>query len=206
MSGSGKTTLIKLLLKYYHPTEGKIILGNNDLNDLSAKSVRANSGVVMQEGYLFSETLFRNVVMGSMEDIERFNQSIEIANLREFVNDLPLNENTMLGVSGIGVSGGQKQRILIARAVYKCAKFFFLDEATSSLDSENERVIYENLNQYFENKTVVIVAHRLSTVKNADQIIVLEKGNAVEIGTHQDLVAERGAYYSLVENQLELGV
>lgn len=206
MSGSGKTTLIKLLLKYYHPTEGKIILGNNDLNDLSAKSVRANSGVVMQDGFVFSETLFRNVVMGSKEDIERFNHSIEIANLREFLNDLPLNENTMLGVSGIGVSGGQKQRILIARAVYKDADFFFLDEATSSLDSENERIIYENLNKFFENKTVVIVAHRLSTVKNADQIVVLDKGEVVEIGRHQNLVAERGVYYSLVENQLELGV
>ncbi|TSJ45640.1 peptidase domain-containing ABC transporter [Fluviicola chungangensis] len=205
-SGSGKTTLIKLLLKYYKVSEGEIRINDVGINNLTAKSVRANCGVVMQDGFIFSETLFRNVVMGSTENKERFNQSIEIANLTDFVNDLPLGENTKLGISGVGISGGQKQRLLIARAVYKNADFFYLDEATSSLDSENERIIYDNLNKYFENKTVVIVAHRLSTVKNADQIIVLEKGEIVEIGSHQSLVSQRGAYYSLVENQLELGV
>ena len=206
MSGSGKTTLVKLLLKYYKVTEGEIFVNDLELNKISAKSMRSSSGVVMQDGFIFAETLFRNVAMGSEDSIDRFNQSIKIANLTDFVDNLPLQERTQLGSSGVGVSGGQKQRILIARAVYKKADFFFLDEATSSLDSENERIIYDNLNQYFENKTVVIVAHRLSTVKNADQIVVLEKGEIVEIGTHQSLVAERGAYYSLVENQLELGV
>jgi len=205
-SGSGKTTLVKLLLKYYNATEGRITVNDVDINELSSKSLRANCGVVMQDGFIFSETLFRNVVMGSPEDKERFNQAIEIANLSDFVNDLPLQENTKLGVSGVGLSGGQKQRVLIARAVYKNADFFFLDEATSSLDSENERIIHDNLNQFFDNKTVVIVAHRLSTVKKADQIVVLEKGEIIEVGTHQSLVAERGAYYSLIENQLELGV
>ncbi len=160
----------------------------------------------MQDGYIFSETLYRNIVMGSEDDMDRFYKSLEISNLTDFVDNLPLQEKTRLGKSGVGISGGQQQRILIARAVYKNADFFFLDEATSSLDSENERIIYNNLSHHFENKTVVIVAHRLSTVKNADQIIVLEKGEIVEIGTHQSLVTERGAYYSLVENQLELGV
>lgn len=206
MSGSGKTTLVKLLLKYYTITEGEIIVNNIALSQISAKSMRSNTGVVMQDGFIFAETLFRNVAMGSEDDIDRFHESIKIANLTEFVNNLPLQERTQLGSSGVGVSGGQKQRILIARAVYKKADFFFLDEATSSLDSENERIIYDNLNEYFGNKTVVIVAHRLSTVKNADQIVVLDKGEIVEIGTHQSLVAQRGAYYSLVENQLELGV
>lgn len=159
----------------------------------------------MQDGYIFSETLYRNIVMGSEDDIDRFYKSLTISNLTDFVDSLPLQENTRLGKSGVGISGGQQQRILIARAVYKNADFFFLDEATSSLDSENERIIYNNLNQHFKNKTVVVVAHRLSTVKNADQIIVLNKGFIVEVGTHQNLVAKKGSYYSLIENQLELG-
>lgn len=205
-SGSGKTTLIKILLKYYNEYEGTIKINDVELKKISAKSIRSKSGIVMQDGYIFSETLYRNIVMGSEDDMDRFYKSLEISNLTDFVDNLPLQEKTRLGKSGVGISGGQQQRILIARAVYKNADFFFLDEATSSLDSENERIIYNNLSHHFENKTVVIVAHRLSTVKNADQIIVLEKGEIVEIGTHQSLVAERGAYYSLVENQLELGV
>ena len=205
-SGSGKTTLIKILLKYYNEYEGTIKINDVELKNISAKSIRSKSGIVMQDGYIFSETLYRNIVMGSEDDMDRFYKSLEISNLTDFVDNLPLQEKTRLGKSGVGISGGQQQRILIARAVYKNADFFFLDEATSSLDSENERIIYNNLSHHFENKTVVIVAHRLSTVKNADQIIVLEKGEIVEIGTHQSLVTERGAYYSLVENQLELGV
>lgn len=205
-SGSGKTTLIKILLKYYHVYEGTIKINDVELKNISAKSIRSKSGIVMQDGYIFSETLYRNIVMGSEDDMDRFYKSLEISNLTDFVDNLPLQEKTRLGKSGVGISGGQQQRILIARAVYKNADFFFLDEATSSLDSENERIIYDNLNRHFKNKTVVVVAHRLSTVKNADQIIVLDKGFIVEVGTHQSLVAERGAYYSLVENQLELGV
>lgn len=205
-SGSGKTTLIKILLKYYNEYEGTIKINDVELKNISAKNIRSKSGIVMQDGYIFSETLYRNIVMGSEDDMDRFYKSLEISNLTDFVDNLPLQEKTRLGKSGVGISGGQQQRILIARAVYKNADFFFLDEATSSLDSENERIIYNNLSHHFENKTVVIVAHRLSTVKNADQIVVLEKGEIVEIGTHQSLVAERGAYYSLVENQLELGV
>jgi ATP-binding cassette subfamily B protein len=204
-SGSGKTTLIKLLLKYYSCTEGVISINGLDLNCISAKNLRSQSGVVMQDGFIFSETLYRNIVMGCEEDDERFKQALKIANLESFVADLPLEENTKLGSSGNGISGGQKQRILIARAAYKKTQFIFLDEATSSLDSENERVIHENINKFFKNKTVVVVAHRLSTVKNADQIIVLEKGEIIEIGDHDSLVKKQGAYFNLVKNQLELG-
>lgn len=204
-SGSGKTTLIKLLLKYYKPTEGKIQYDNLDLEKISAKNLRANCGVVLQDGYIFSETLYRNIVLGYKHSKNNFLKSIQIANLNSFIDSLPLEENTMLGDSGIGVSGGQKQRILIARAVYKNAKYIYLDEATSSLDSENERIIHENLKSHFKNRTVVIVAHRLSTVKNADQIIVLEKGCIVEFGNHTDLINKKGEYYNLIKNQLELG-
>ncbi len=203
-SGSGKTTLIKLLLKYYSATEGTITFGNRNLDEISAKNLRLNCGVVMQDGYIFSETLYRNVIMGCEENYERFLQSINIANLSSFIEELPLGENTKLGSSGNGISGGQKQRLLIARAVYKDAKYIFLDEATSSLDSENERIIHENLQKHFKNKTVVIVAHRLSTVKNADQIIVLEKGEVIEIGNHASLIRQKGAYFNLIKNQLEL--
>ena len=204
-SGSGKTTLIKLLLKYYSCSDGTIRINDIDLNRISAKNLRSHSGVVMQDGFIFSETLYRNIVMGSDEDKERFKQSLKIANLESFVESLPLGENTKLGSAGNGISGGQKQRILIARAAYKKTKFIFLDEATSSLDSENERVIHENINRFFKNKTVVVVAHRLSTVKNADQIVVLDKGEVIEIGNHDSLVKKQGAYFNLVKNQLELG-
>jgi ATP-binding cassette subfamily B protein len=203
-SGSGKTTLVKLLLKYYAATEGAITIDDLNINELSAKGLRANCGVVMQDGYIFSETLYRNVIMGCEENYERFLQAIRIANLDSFLEELPLGEHTKLGSSGNGISGGQKQRLLIARAVYKDAKYLFFDEATSSLDSENEKIIHENLQKYLKNKTVVIVAHRLSTVKNADQIIVLEKGEVIEIGDHASLTKQKGAYFNLIKNQLEL--
>ena len=204
-SGSGKTTLLKILLKYYSIEDNRILFNGVDFNKYSARSIRENSGTVMQDGFIFSETLYRNIVMSDEGNEERFQQAIKIANLTEFINDLPLAQNTIIGNSGINISGGQKQRILIARAVYKNAKYFFFDEATSALDSENERIIYTNLQNHFKNKTVIVVAHRLSTVKNADQIVVLNDGKVVEIGNHKELILNKSYYHNLVQNQLELG-
>jgi len=204
-SGSGKTTLLKILLKYYSIEDNRILFNGVDFNKYSARSIRENSGTVMQDGFIFSETLYRNIVMGDEGNEVRFQQSIKIANLTSFINELPLAQNTIIGNSGINISGGQKQRILIARAVYKNAKYFFFDEATSALDSENERIIYNNLKKHFENKTVIVVAHRLSTVKNADQIVVLNDGKVVEIGSHKELILNKSYYHNLVQNQLELG-
>ncbi|MCX8485706.1 MAG: ATP-binding cassette domain-containing protein, partial [Crocinitomicaceae bacterium] len=204
-SGSGKTTLLKILLKYYSIEDNRILFNGVDFNKYSARSIRENSGTVMQDGFIFSETLYRNIVMSDEGNEDRFQQAIKIANLTEFINDLPLAQNTIIGNSGINISGGQKQRILIARAVYKNAKYFFFDEATSALDSENERIIYNNLKKHFENKTVIVVAHRLSTVKNADQIVVLNNGKVVEIGNHKELILNKCYYHNLVQNQLELG-
>lgn len=205
-SGSGKTTLMKILLKFYDPISGKIMIGKNDLKTIPNKLWREHCGVVMQEGYIFNNTIAANITIGQENiDIKRLNKAVEIANIKSYIDSLPLGFNTKIGIEGTGLSTGQKQRLLIARAVYKNPDFLFFDEATSALDSNTEKVIIENLNNFFENKTVVIIAHRLSTVKNADQIIVLEDGKIIEKGNHKELVALKGNYYKLVKNQLELG-
>ncbi|MFK7812858.1 MAG: peptidase domain-containing ABC transporter, partial [Maribacter sp.] len=205
-SGSGKTTLMKLLLKFYTPQEGTIKTGNLALNKLSHRRWREHCGVVMQEGYIFSNTIAKNIAIGhDVIDKVKLKQAVEIANIKEFVEELPLSYNTKIGMEGIGLSTGQKQRILIARAVYKNPQCLFFDEATSALDANNEKTILEKLETFFQNKTVVVVAHRLSTVKNADQIVVLDKGQIVEVGNHKELTAKKGSYYHLVKNQLELG-
>lgn len=205
-SGSGKTTLIKLLLGYYPVLNGEIIIGKTNINDLNVKWWRRQCGVVMQDGVIFSESIARNIAVDDGEiDRERLLQAVKIANIKDYIMGLPLKYDTLIGRDGIGLSQGQKQRILIARAVYKNPRYIFLDEATNALDANNERAIVENLNHFYKGKTVVVVAHRLSTVKNADQIIVIEKGKIVEIGTHAELAQKRGAYYNLVKNQIELG-
>lgn len=205
-SGSGKTTLIKLLLGFYNPTKGKIKLGDLYLNNISNAIWRDKCGVVMQDGFIFSDSIANNIaVSDEFPDRKKLLHAVKVANIQEFIESLPLGYNTKIGQNGVGLSQGQKQRILIARAVYKNPEFIFLDEATNALDANNERVIMENLDQFFKGKTVVVVAHRLSTVKNADQIVVLEKGRIVEKGTHVELTKKKGAYYELVRNQLELG-
>lgn len=205
-SGSGKTTLIKLLLGFYEPVKGKIMLNATELKRYSETNWRKRCGVVMQEGYIFSDSIAGNIgVMDDLPDAEKTEQSVNTANIADFIDTLPLRYNTQIGIQGHGLSAGQKQRILIARAVYKNPDYIFFDEATNALDAKNERVIMENLDRFFQGRTVVVVAHRLSTVKKADQIVVLEKGQIVEKGTHKELVAKRGAYYHLVKDQLELG-
>jgi ATP-binding cassette, subfamily B, bacterial len=205
-SGSGKTTLVKLLLGFYTPTTGAIRIGNRLLSSITPSVWREHCGAVMQDGFIFSDTIANNI--GESDEIinrERLFHAVERANIQDFIETLPLGYNTMIGATGNGISQGQKQRLLIARAVYKNPDFLFFDEATNALDANNERVIVENLNAFFQNRTVIVVAHRLSTVKNADQIVVLERGEVVEIGNHQTLVAQRGPYFNLVKNQLELG-
>ena len=205
-SGSGKTTLIRLILGYYPVLEGKINIGNTDINKLDKKWWRRQCGVVMQDGVIFSESIARNIAVDDGDiDKERLLKAAEIACIKDYVMALPLKFNTKIGRDGVGLSQGQKQRILIARAVYKNPDYIFLDEATNSLDANNERSIVENLDKFYKGKTVVIVAHRLSTVKNADQIVVIDQGKVVEVGNHESLTAKRGAYYNLVKNQLELG-
>lgn len=205
-SGSGKTTLIKLLLGYYKPVEGVITVGENDLQSFSLRWWRDQCGAVMQDGYIFSESIARNIAVDDEEiDKARLLLAARIANIEEFIERLPLRYNTVIGPDGQGVSQGQRQRILIARAVYKNPSFLFFDEATNSLDANNERAIVENLADFYRGKTVIIVAHRLSTVRNADQIVVLDKGQVMETGTHKSLIANKGAYFNLVKNQLELG-
>lgn len=205
-SGSGKTTLLKLLLGFYAPTAGRIRVGGTDLSHIDPSAWREWCGVVMQDGYIFSDTIANNVSESSdWPDPERLDRALALANIDDFVAQLPLGVNTTIGARGNGVSQGQRQRLLIARAVYKDPAYLFLDEATNSLDANNERRITERLDTFFAGKTVVIVAHRLSTVSRADQIVVLDQGRIVERGTHRDLVATRGAYYTLVKNQLELG-
>ena len=205
-SGSGKTTLIRLILGYYPVLEGTINIGNTDINKLNKKWWRRQCGVVMQDGVIFSESIARNIAIDDGDiDKERLLKAAEIACIKDYVMALPLKFNTKIGRDGVGLSQGQKQRILIARAVYKNPDYIFLDEATNSLDANNERSIVENLDKFYKGKTVVIVAHRLSTVKNADQIVVIDQGKVVEIGNHESLTAKRGAYYNLVKNQLELG-
>ncbi|MFC2101894.1 peptidase domain-containing ABC transporter [Bacteroidota bacterium] len=205
-SGSGKTTLVKLLLGFYPPIKGSITVGNTLLGRISPRYWRSLCGPVMQESYIFSDSIANNITM-SRENVEpeRLTRAIRIANLTEFIESLPTGLQTKIGQEGHGISEGQKQRILIARAVYKDPDFIFFDEATNSLDANNERMIIENLKEFFAGKTVVVVAHRLSTVKNADNIVVLDQGAIVEQGTHKELTALRGAYYELVKNQLELG-
>ena len=205
-SGSGKTTLIKLMLGYYPVLGGQITIGGTDVNTLNKKWWRRQCGVVMQDGVIFSESIARNIAVDDGEiDKKRLQKSAKIACIHDYVMGLPLKYNTKIGRDGVGLSQGQKQRILIARAVYKNPDYIFLDEATNSLDANNERMIVENLDEFYKGKTVVIVAHRLSTVRNADQIVVLDKGKVVEIGNHSILTAKHGAYYNLVKNQLELG-
>lgn len=205
-SGSGKTTMLKLMLGFYAPVEGEIILSGRKLNKYSDSCWRHECGVVMQEGYIFSDTIANNIgVSDEAPDMERVRRAVEIANIGDFIDGLPLGYNTKIGADGHGLSTGQKQRLLIARAAYKNAKFLFFDEATNSLDANNEKFIMEKLYKLFEGKTVVIVAHRLSTVRDADHIVVLNKGEIAESGTHKELIAKKGYYYELVRNQLELG-
>lgn len=205
-SGSGKTTLIKLMLGYYPVLAGSISIGGRNINEYNLKWWRRQCGVVMQEGVIFSESIARNIAVDDGEiDRHRLEEAAKIAKIHDYVMTLPLKYDTLIGHEGVGLSQGQKQRILIARAVYKDPDFIFLDEATNSLDAKNERAIVENLDKFYNGRTVVVVAHRLSTVKNADQIIVLDKGKVVETGNHSSLIEKRGTYYHLVKNQLELG-
>jgi ATP-binding cassette subfamily B protein len=205
MSGSGKSTLIKLLLRFYKPTKGKIHINESDLENFSPNEWRKKCGVVMQEGFIFSDTIANNIsVSDEIPDNQKLNDAVNTANIKDFIEELPLRYNTKIGNDGHGVSTGQKQRILIARAVYKNPPFLFFDEATNALDANNELKIMENMDRFFKGRTVVVVAHRLSTVKKADQIVVLEKGRIVEIGRHIELVEKKGSYYNLVKNQLEL--
>lgn len=203
MSGSGKTTLVKLLLGFYKPTAGELRYGEMPFDSMSMSAWRGKCGVVMQDGYIFSDTIARNIAPGTEHiDMEKLYKAVETACIKDFIESLPLAYNTKIGQEGLGLSQGQKQRILIARAVYKDPEFIIFDEATNALDAKNEREIMKNLDQFFEGKTVVVVAHRLSTVKNADNIIVLDRGMIVEQGTHKELVANANVYYELVKNQL----
>ena len=204
-SGSGKTTLMKLLLKFYEPNSGTISVGKHDLNNITHRDWREKCGVVMQDGFIFNDTIARNIAVGVEKiDKERLAYAIEVANIKNYIETLPLSYNTKIGMEGMGMSMGQRQRILIARAVYKQAEILFFDEATSALDANNELEIIKNLNSFFKDKTVIVIAHRLSTVKSADQIIVIDEGKLIEKGTHQQLLKKKGAYFELVKNQLEL--
>jgi len=205
-SGSGKTTLVRLMLGYYPVLGGHITVGGTDINRLNKKWWRRQCGVVMQDGVIFSESIARNIAVDDADiDKERLLKAAEIACIKDYIMGLPLKFNTKIGRDGIGLSQGQKQRILIARAVYKSPDYIFLDEATNSLDASNEKAIVENLDKFYSGRTVVIVAHRLSTVRNADRIIAIDNGMVAEAGSHDELIAKRGVYYNLVKNQLELG-
>ncbi|EJF99028.1 ABC-type multidrug transport system, ATPase and permease components [Flavobacterium sp. F52] len=205
-SGSGKTTLMKLLLKFYSPNSGNISLNKIPLERIAQKTWRHHIGTVMQEGYIFNDTIANNIAVGvDIIDKDRLLYAVDVANIRSFIDEFPLGFNTKIGMEGIGMSTGQKQRLLIARAVYKNPEMLFFDEATSALDANNEKEIMKKLNFFFKNKTVVVIAHRLSTVISADNIVVLEKGKIAEMGTHDELVRQQKSYYRLVKNQLELG-
>ncbi|MGB8491198.1 MAG: ATP-binding cassette domain-containing protein [Bacteroidales bacterium] len=206
VSGSGKTTLIKLILGYYDPVKGGISLNGTPLKNYKQTEWRKKCGVVMQEGFIFTDSIASNIgLIDDTPDKERIGRAAETANIREYISSLPLGYNTRIGNDGRGLSTGQKQRLLIARAVYKEPDYIFFDEATNALDATNEKTIMDNLGTFFEGKTVVVVAHRLSTVRTADQIVVLEKGEIVEKGAHKELVERKGAYFNLVKDQLELG-
>lgn len=205
-SGGGKTTLIKLLLGFYQPVKGTIKIGSRFLNEINPHLWRNNTGAVMQDGFIFSDTIVNNIAVASDNiDNNRLKEAAETANIREFIDSLPLGYNTMIGMEGNGISQGQRQRILIARTVYKNPHYIFFDEATNALDANNERKIMNHLHQFYKGKTVVVVAHRLSTVRDADNIVVIDNGQIAEQGTHQQLVDLKGKYYSLIKNQLELG-
>ena len=205
-SGSGKTTLIKLLLGFYEPNKGIIKVGETPLSVINPHLWRSKSGSVMQDGFIFSETIAQNIGVGDdYVNIEKLRHAVTVANIRDFIDGLPLGYNTKIGMEGNGISQGQRQRILIARAVYKNPEFIFLDEATNALDTNNEKEIMKHLHEFYKGKTVVVVAHRLSTVRDADKIVVLDQGKVAEEGTHEELTALRGKYYELVKNQLELG-
>jgi ATP-binding cassette, subfamily B, bacterial len=205
-SGSGKTTLLKLLLNYYQPTDGAVRVGDVNIANIQNRLLRQQYGAVLQEGYIFNDTIARNIALGDeVIDKIRLLNAVKVANIQNYIESLPLGYNTRIGIDGQGLSVGQKQRILIARVVYKSPEYLFFDEATSALDSYNEMLIMDNLADFFKNRTTVIVAHRLSTVMNADFIVVLDSGEIVEQGTHAELAYKRGAYYHLVRNQLELG-
>jgi ATP-binding cassette subfamily B protein len=206
MSGSGKTTILKLLLRFYEPEKGDIKIGGQSLNNIGFKTWRSHCGVVMQDGFIFSDSIERNISVGDdYPDKEKLSHAIHVANIQDFIDGLPLGLKTKIGAEGNGISQGQRQRLLIARAVYKNPEYILFDEATNALDANNERVIMNNMKEFFTGRTVVIVAHRLSTVSNADNIILLDKGRIVEQGTHMELTALKGDYYKLVKNQLELG-
>lgn len=210
-SGGGKTTLIKLLLKLYLPTEGAVKIGSTNLNHIDTQSWRSLCGTVLQDGYIFSDNITNNITESApneMVDTEQLLKAVQLANIEELINSLPSGFNSMVGPAGSTgrtLSGGQRQRLLIARAIYKNPEFLFFDEATSALDANNERIIIDNLNAFCQGKTVVVIAHRLSTVKNADQIVVLDQGSIQEVGTHEILISNKGYYYQLIKNQLELG-
>lgn len=205
MSGSGKTTIVKLLLGFYPLSSGELLVGNSSLSNYNIREWRKKCGVVMQDGYIFSDTIAGNIAPGvDIINKQLLLHAVKVANIREFIEELPLTYNTMIGAEGHGLSQGQKQRILIARAVYKNPEFIFFDEATNALDATNESKIMENLHTFFKGRTSIVVAHRLSTVKDADQIIVLEHGTIAEIGKHEELIAKQGIYYNLVRNQLNI--
>jgi ATP-binding cassette subfamily B protein len=197
---------MKLLAKFYDADQGTISIGPTDIKNISVHTWRANCGIVMQNGYIFNDSIANNIALGDDNiDKAKLRRAVEVANIKEFIESLPLSYNSKIGYEGLGLSGGQTQRMLIARSVYKEPKFVFFDEATSALDANTEKTITDNLNLFLKGKTAVIIAHRLSTVKNADKIVVLDKGKIVEEGNHTELVARKGEYYRLVKNQLELG-
>ena len=205
LSGSGKTTLLKMILGFYDPDKGKVIIGNSDIANYDKREWRKHCGTVMQDGFIFSDTIARNIAPGEERiDEDRMREAAETANIRDFIEDLPLGYNTKVGAEGHGLSMGQKQRILIARAVYKNPEFIFMDEATNSLDANNEHLIMQKLNRFMQGRTAIVIAHRLSTVRNADNIVVLQDGHICEQGTHADLINKQGIYYTLVKNQLNV--
>ena len=205
-SGSGKTTLVKLLLGFYRPNQGSIKLGKTNIRNITPSVWRKHCGAVMQDGFIFSDSISNNVAESDdYTDKVKLLRAVQIANIQEFVETMPLTYNTQIGQKGNGISQGQRQRLLIARAVYKDPDFLFFDEATNALDTINEKIIVENMREFYVDRTVVVVAHRLSTVRYADQIVVMEKGEIIEVGSHDELVLLKGSYYSLIKNQLEMG-